>query len=243
MIWNLKFKRESELLDFLKKQIDQRPSSENLVAMDADGTLWPEDVNNHLIAYQKKKSLRELEDVLDPAYQAEGERYKRCELFVKKQAGFSIKEFQFHCRSTVEERPLHVFPFQKELLSYLKRQGLKIFIVTASIKWLVEEAVKIYKLPVEGVLGLETKLKKGILTKEIIRPAPLSTFKGEVFLKFNQGKKCFLAGGNTPSDMPILRMAKCPFVVHSAKPKTENFDGESKLKKTALANNWTLFEY
>ena len=240
---DLKFKRESQLLCFLKKQVDQRPSSENLVAMDADGTLWPEDANNHLIEYQEKSSLRKLDDILDPFYREDKRRYKRCELFIERQAGFSLKEFRSHSLAALEERPLHVFPFQKELLVYLKKQGMKIFIVTASIKWLVEEAVKFYDLPVDGVLGLETKLEKGILTREIVRPAPLSIFKGEVFLKHSQGKKCFLAGGNTPSDLPLLKMAQCPFVVHSAGQENENFLGESKLRRIAVANNWTLFKY
>lgn len=243
MSGNLKFKRESQLLDVLQKRIDQSPSSENLVAMDADGTLWPEDANNHLVEYQRRKSLRKLDDILDPRYQEDGNRYRRCELFVERQAGFSLKEFQSHCLSALEEKPLHVFSFQRELLTYLNQKGMTIFIVTASIKWLVETAVRLYDLPVEGVLGLETKLKDGILTEEIIRPAPISTFKGEVFLKHNKGRGCFLAGGNTPSDLPLLQMAKCPFVVHSAEPGNENFPGESRLKEIAVENNWTLFEY
>ena len=238
----LKFQNEEQLLNLLKNQIDKRALSKNLVALDADGTLWPEDINNILLKYEIKKDLRDLNALLSLCYQKEEKRYKRCELFAQKQAGFTLEEFRSYCLEALKENPLYVFPFQKKLLKYLKQKGMKIVIVTASIKWLVEEAVKFYNLPVDQVLGVETKLEGNIIGTKIIRPAPVAHFKGNVFLKHNQGEKCFLAGGNTFSDLPLLEMAEVSFVVHSANKDNENFPAEKKLTKLAKKNNWIIFQ-
>ena len=238
----MRFQQEDKLLDLLKEKIDKRPLSKNLVAMDADGTLWPEDANNILLDYEIKNHLRDLTDLLDPRYKDDGFRYKRCELFAERQAGFTLQEFKSYCHKALSETPLHVFSFQRELLKYVKQKGMKIFIVTASLKWLVETAVEIYKLPIDGVLGVQTKLEENIITEELLRPVPVAGFKGEVFLKHNKGVPCFLAGGNTSSDVPLLKMAEVPFVVHSADRENENFPAEEKLKEMAVQNNWILFQ-
>ncbi len=238
----MRFQQEDKLLNVLKKKIDKRPLSKNLVAMDADGTLWPEDANNILLEYEIKNNLRDLSDLLDLRYRSDGFRYKRCELFAERQAGFTLQEFKSYCHKALSETSLHIFPFQRELLKYIKQKSMKVFIVTASVQWLVEAAVELYNLPVDGVLGVQTKLEESIITEELLRPAPIAGFKAEVFLKHNKGIPCFLAGGNTSSDIPLLEMAEAPFVVHSADRENENFSAEKRLKKMALKNNWIVFQ-
>lgn len=238
----LKFKNEKHLLNALKDQIDKKHPSKKIASLDADGTLWPEDANNILLQYQIKKGLRDLSHLLDLYYQNDNNRYRRCEIFAEKQVGFKLEEFQFHCLEALKENPLHIFPFQRELLRYLKQKGMKIVVVTASITWLVEAAIKLYELPVDKILGVETKLQGDFISAELLRPAPVAKFKGEVFLKYSQGEKCFLAGGNTSSDLPLLEMAEIPFIVHSASKENENFPAEEKLKKLAVKNNWIVFQ-
>jgi len=238
----MKFYNEKELLNLLKKQIKQRPSSKNLVALDADGTLWPEDANDILLSYEMRRGLRDFKDLLNPDYHKEVNRFKLCEIFSERQAGWTLDEFKYHCLEALKETPLHVFPFQRALLQYLKQKGMTIYIVTASMKWLVETAVELYNLPVDKVLGVETKLKGNLISSEILRPAPIAGLKGEVFLKYSQGDSCFLAGGNTSTDIPLLEMASVPFVVHSASPGSDFFPAEKKLKELAIKNRWILFQ-
>lgn len=239
----MKFQKEEQLLSKLKNKIDNKDPVKNLAVFDADGTLWPEDANNILLEYQIKKDLRDLKDLLNPIYRDEENRYRRCELFAERQAGFKIQEFKNYCLEALRESPLHVFPFQRELLKYLKQKDMKIFVVTASIKWLIESAVKLYNLPVDKVLGVETKLEGETISAELLRPAPVAGFKGEVFLKQSQREACFLAGGNTSSDLPLLEMAEVPFVVHSAGRGNEDFPAEEKLTKIAIKNNWMIFQH
>ena len=239
----MRFHNEKFLLRGLKKSIEGRPSSQNLAVLDADGTLWPEDVNDILLDYEiqtGQSNSKQLETL--PAGDDEAERAKRCALFASLQAGFSLEEFKALCLEALKQTPLRVFPFQRDLLGHLKQQGLSVTVVSASMKYLVETAIQCYDLPVDRVLGVETELKDGRLGAKILKPAPFSHFKGEVFLQNSQGKKPFIAGGNTLADLPLLEMAHTAFVVRSAKKGNKNFLSEKKLLTKALQNNWKVFQ-
>ena len=236
----MSFYREDELLQQLKGRINKAtPFKKKIVVFDADGTLWPEDINDIFLNYLTQKGLRDLSDLLKPYYRRHRQEY--CELFTLRQAGFSLKEFKLHSRQALKEKPLHVFPFQKKLLLYLKQEGLKICVVTASIKWLVEIAIQSNHLPVDQVLGAETLIKNGKLSSQLLRPSPINN-KKEVFLKYYLEENCLLAGGNTKTDLPLLEIAQIPFVVHSARKESFLFPIEEKLKAVALKKKWIIFE-
>ena len=114
--------------------------------------------------------------------------------------------------------------------------------MTASIQWLVESAVEVYQLPVDRVFGMKTRLEGNILSDQILQPAPIKKCKAEVLLKYMSGESCFLAGGNTPADQPLLELAELSFVVNSAGFESVIFPAEQKLKQLALKKNWILFE-
>ena len=238
----MSFKRENDLLDLIKKSVDERAVEKDTAVFDADGTLWLEDANQVLLNYQLKRNRQKFEEFLEDYYQ-HFHRHLLCELFARKQAGLFLKEFQDQARASLEESPLHVFPFQKKLLSYLKRQDMKIIVVTASIQWLVELAVKIDRLPVDQVLGCRTELEEGDkISDRIVKPSPPLHSKGEVFLQYNKRDSCFLAGGNTLTDRPLLELAELAFVVHSAKKDSVIFSSERKMRELALQKKWLLFE-
>ena len=236
----MKFHKEKELLSLIKITVEKRPPGKNLAVLDADGTLWPEDANHILLTHQIKKNKKKFQQLLANDYQTH--RYKLCEAFIQKQAGLSLEEFQSECQTALKQNALNVFPFQRLLLEYLKNQSMKIVVVTASIQWLIEQAIEIYHLPVDRVLGMKAQLKGKIISDKIVRPAPIGRYKAEVLLKYIQKEACFLAGGNTPTDQPLLERADLPFVVHSADPENVIFPAEQKLKQFALKKNWILFE-
>ena len=239
----MKFYKEAELLNRIKKAVAQRPPDKNLAVLDADGTLWPEDANHILLDYQIKKNkekFQQLHELLDRDYQTQ--RYKLCSAFVQRQSGSTLAQFKAESREALKQKPLSVFSFQRHLLEFLKKQNMKIVVVTASIQWLVELAVEICRLPVDQVLGVKTKLEGQVITDQIICPAPLSSHKAEVLLKYLPEESCFLAGGNTLTDQPLLELAELSFVVHSAHFKNMIYQSERKLKQLALKKNWILFE-
>ena len=103
------------------------------------------------------KQVETFQDLLSDYYQKD-HRHELCQQFLKKQAGLSFDQFEAVTEKALEKTPLTVFPFQRELLSYLKKQKVKIVVVTASIQWLVEIAVKKYNLPVDQVIGSRSEL-------------------------------------------------------------------------------------
>jgi len=155
----LYFKKEKELLDLIKKQLDQKSASHVFTALDADGTLWPEDANYHLMKYQNQTAVRDLEEILKLHFDKKYSRSKLCRFFAKKQAGFELEELKGCCQKALKTYPLHVFSFQRKLLEYLKQKNIQIVVVTASLKYIVEQAVQLYDLPVDKVLGVENQLK------------------------------------------------------------------------------------
>ena len=236
----MQFYREEELLNLIKKAVDQRAQNKNLAVLDADGTLWSEDVNHILLNYQIKKNEKKFKELLNIDYQTQ--RHKLCEVFLKKQSGTNLEDFKSQSKQALKESGLNVFPFQKKLLSYLQKKNMKVVIVTASIEWLVELAVETYHLPIDQVLGMKTSLEDQIITKNIIYPSPSGFNKAKVLLKHFQKESCFLSGGNTLSDQDLLELAELPFVVNSANSKNIIFSSEQKLKQLALKKNWLLFE-
>lgn len=230
----------------LKNKIDTyiKSNEEALAVFDADGTLWMQDVNDLLLKYQIENNLRDLKDLTRPLYKPEKKRGFRCAEFVRRQAGLSLKEIQQQLEEVLKDKSLTVFPSQKNLMIYFKSRGMKIFVVTASMQWLVEEAVKQNQLPVDKVLGVQSKIKEGILTEDLIRPVTYGEGKKQALLKETNNKKPLFAAGNSPGDLFLLEMASLSLVVNSAPPQNkENFPGEEKMKFLAREKGWFFLDH
>ena len=236
----MKFKNEDAIIKSIKKAVSKRPENKDIAVFDADGTLWAEDINHILLNYQIQQNKTHFKELLSDFYQ-KNHRKKLCSSFVKKQAGLPLCEFRSQSRSALSQNPLHVFGFQRLLLKELKRQNMKIVIISASIQWLLEEAVQIYDLPVDQVLGVQTELSASeVLSDRILKPSSYEN-KAEVFLKNYSPGSCFLSAGNTKSDIPLLEMSDLSFVVHSAASDNVIFQKEMEMKALAAQKKWLVF--
>lgn len=232
-------------LTLIKEKIENllRREESSFAVFDADGTLWAQDVNNLLLNHQIENNLRDLKDLLHPMYEAEGHRKERCREFVRRQAGFSPEDIKQQLREVLKTRSLTVFPFQIELMRYFKKRGFKNFIVTASIKWLVEEIVEQKNLPVDKVFGMQVRLLEGKLTNEFIPPLTYGEGKKEAFLRESDGKKPLFVAGNSPGDLFLLETASVALIVNSAsKENKEHFSGEQAMRQLAKKKGWFLMD-
>lgn len=232
-------------LNLIKEKIEKLLKKEepSFAVFDADGTLWTQDVNNLLLNHQIEHNLRDLKDLLHSMYESEKHRKERCREFVRRQAGFSPKEIKRQLRTALKTQPFTVFPFQIELMRYFKEKGFKNFIVTASIKWLVEEIVEQENLPVDKVLGVQVRLFEGKLTRELVPPLTYGEGKKEAFLRESEGKKPLFVAGNSPGDLHLLKAASVALVVNSAsKENREHFAGEQAMKQLAREKGWFLMD-
>ena len=235
--------RDSQtLLTNIQNRIEAEARPPLFSAFDADGTLWPEDVNNIFLNYEEKYNLRKVAWLMNEKFSPNVQREKRCRQFVCEQAGFTLEEFRHHCRKALKEHSLNPFPFQKKLLHYLKSKNHFIYVVTASIKWLVEEACRLHALPIDQVLGVETIVKDGRITDQIIQPLTHGIGKETALLKSTNNHAPLFAAGNTQSDVPLLERAKVRLVIHAAKKGDENFESEQATETLACKKSWFIWK-
>lgn len=230
------------LIKNIQNRIEEESHSPLFSAFDADGTLWREDANNILLNYQEKYQLRKVAYLMSKEFSPDKSRGERCRQFACEQAGFTLEEFRHHCRQALKERPVTPFPIQKELLRYLKSKNHFIYVVTSSIKWLVEEACRLNSLPIDKVLGVETVLKEGRITNQIVQPMPHGTGKRMAFLNSTQNTSPLFASGNTRNDVPLLEMAKVRLVIHSARKEQEDFESEQATEALARKQSWFVWK-
>jgi len=236
----LKFKQEDILLKQIKQELQLHLQPKSLACFDADGTLWAEDANDLLLQYQETHNLRNYSDL--PSADYKENRLNRCKAFASRQAGFLLDELKAQIHQVLDETPLHVFPVQRKILNHLKQKGVLVYVVTASLKWLVEEAVKKYQLPVYQVLGFESVVKNNQITSQLITPYTYGVGKKESLLQATGQKQPVLASGNSLSDLSLLEMAKVSVVIHFANPKSDLYKSERQLHPFVKKQNWILFK-
>lgn len=233
----------NENLTDIKNQIEIaiRKIENPFAAFDADGTLWPHDIGKDFFHYQIKNDLLKISDPQKEfEYVLKTEGKKAALLWLAKiQTGFSIEEFKHHVKGFLKEKPFRIFSFQKRLIDWLVARNVQIFIVSSSLKWVLDEALKEYSIPLKNIIGVKTKIEKGIITNKLILPAPVHTDKVEAFKNRTNGALPFFVAGNTLADQALLELASdIRLVVTTACLGERNYDSERKLLEIAKARNW-----
>ena len=228
------------ILDFVKATTDQAspkfvPPAERIAVFDNDGTLWVEHPMYTQLAFAldrvkalapKHPEWREkppFKDVLDnnlPALAASGKR-GLMELIMATHAGMTTQEFE----KTVEDwlatarhprfkRPYTELVYQPmlELLSYLRANGFKTFIVSGGgIEFMRPWTGKIYGVPPEQVVGSSIKTKYELQEgKPVIVRLPELDFiddKAGKPVGINKfiGRRPLAAFGNSDGDLEMLQ--------------------------------------
>ena len=233
-------------LDKLMASIEQaqRGLSHKIAVFDADGTLWPEDVGFGFFEYQIKNNLLSDKDFLrdiDESYKVN--QSKTCSIILQKNQGVSLNQYISWCRDFFKTDPLSIFPFQRQLIKYLKELDVTVYVVSASPQWVVEQAVKHYDLPIDFVVGLQMVVdSKGVITDQLVYPLSIGSGKVAAFLKRSNNIYPFFASGNTVSDLDLLESSTHIQWVIAQAPKGERqYDSEQVLLSIALQKKWFYF--
>lgn len=210
-----------------------------LAVFDADGTLWAEDIGFSFFEFQVRE-IWKTPDFLKKAEDIYTHNPKQsCAYIVQLNKGMSISEYRQLCLEYLKLYKLSLFSFQLELMDYLSKKGVKIYIVTASSEWLVQEVVKHYKLPVKDVVGVRTLIKENKITDEIEHPISFGEGKTEAFLNRSKRILPFFASGNTLSDLELLKISSHHrFSIASAKPDEKQYQSERALLDISKKNSW-----
>lgn len=235
-----------ELWKQIETEIEQyltRVDSPHYAAFDADGTLWntdagetffhyqlahsdfshlPQDPWNHYLNWKEKDPFGAY---LWLAQINEGQRLEK------------VRQWGKDCLR--KNNPWPLFQSQRRLIAWLKAKGVRVFVVTASIKWSVEPFAELMGLHYDDVIGIETEVKQGVVTKHQKGPITWKEGKVEALLDKTQGVHPCLCVGNTMGDAALLEASKAvSLAVCSSQQGEDLYETEMSLQQMARSNQW-----
>ena len=217
------------------------PALKNKIAcFDADGTLWKDDVDFCFLNYQIQNQILKNKDILQKIKEAYlKDHTQACILLAQRNKGYNLEQLQKWSQDCFLKTPLHVFSFQKQILSFLKKHKTTIYVITASPQWLVEAAVNFYHLDIDFVIGIKTKINNNTLTDEVQHPVSVGAGKVDAFLRHSNKQHPFFVSGNTYSDLHILELSShIKFAVASSQKNESHYESERKLLQLAQDRSW-----
>jgi len=216
--------------------------SEPVAAFDADGTLWDTDLGEGFFQHQIDHKLVTLPT--DPWTHYEDLKKKdptEAYLWLAQiNQGQKLENVQQWAEHAVKEQsPIPVFDEQKKIIDLFLSKGVKIYIITASIKWAVEPGAKLLGLDPKCVLGVETQVENGVVTANQKGIITYQMGKIEALLEHTDGKKPFFAAGNTMGDFQLLNSASdLALAVSAANQDDRIFKTENDLQNIATQKAW-----
>lgn len=248
------FVLDQKSLKNIKKSIDRAleesfstdRNAAPIAAFDADGTLWNMDMGENFFSYQINNNLLPSLPKDPWAYYRTLHKKNEADAFLwlaQINKGQSEKQVRTWAKQAFEEIPkVPIFDDIKEVVEYLHKLKVKIYVVTASIKWAVEPGAEYLNIPAENVIGVKTRIEKNLITD--ILEGVVTWREGKVtgLLNSTNKKLPFFAAGNTMGDLPLLDSASDVRLIKSAAQEGEsNFATEAKLKEIARSRGWFCF--
>lgn len=225
----------------------KKEHSQPVAAFDADGTLWDTDLGEAFFDYLIDHKLVSLP--VDPWTHYEDMKK------VNKPAAYlwlaqicqgkTLDQIQQWAQQGVEEmKPLPIFEPQKKLIEYFLSEGVKVYIVTASVKWAVEPGALRLGLTYDDVIGIETHVQNGIITDQQKGDITYREGKVKALLNKNGNQIPFFASGNTEGDEALLASATHLSLAVSATRRDDRlFRTEASLLKLADKKGWLTHRF
>jgi phosphoserine phosphatase len=236
----LKPKDLSKLLDTVKAALDK--GAHPIAAFDADGTLWDTDLGENFFKFQIKEKLVDLPANAWEHYQQwhQDDPVPAYVWLAQINKGHPLSTVRGWAKQAVSaHKKVPVFSHMVELIAALKKLKVKVYIVTASVKWAIEPAAELVGLTQDDVLGIKTRVHQGLVTDE--QDGPVTWREGKVtgLLEATGGKSPLLAAGNTTGDLFLLQAATDVPLAHTlAGPTASYYVSEQDLLKEAQKRNW-----
>jgi len=285
--WN-NGKSRLSIVDFVEKVTkpgspDFVPAAERIATFDNDGTLWAEQPMyfQFLFAFDRVKVLApqhpEWKDKEPFASLLKGDlkgalaggEKALMEIVGATHSGLTTEEFEKIVREWIAtakhpatKQPLTGMVYQPmlELLSYLRANGFKTFIVTGGgIEFVRVFAEQVYGIPPEQVIGSSGKLKFEMRDgKPVLVKLPAIDFIDDkdgkaIGIQQHIGRRPIAAFGNSDGDLQMLQWTAagpgarfCLYVHHTDAAREFAYDRESHIGKLdkgldeAAAKGWTV---
>lgn len=220
-----------------------------IAVFDADGTLWDADLGENFFQYQfRNRLLKGLP--ADPwghytRLHNEGKEKEAYLWLAQINAGQSLKTVrQWAHQAFVELKPPPIFEGMKSIVEQLQKLKVKIFVITASIKWAVEPGAEFLGIPKENVLGIKTKVRNDIISNEQDGPITWKDGKVDGLLLETGGRRAFFAAGNSTGDLALLKSATHLRLAHTGASKDNvTYASERQLLEIAKEQSWFYQDY
>jgi HAD superfamily phosphoserine phosphatase-like hydrolase len=223
--------------------------SEPIAAFDADGTLWDIDLGETFFQHQIDNKLVELPAEPWDYYQElkkKNDDPSEAYLWLAQiNHGQKLETVRSWADTGVKaQSPLPIFEEQQKLITLLKSKGVKVYIITASVKWAVEPGAKLLGLDADSVIGIETHSEDGVITRNQKGLITYQMGKIEALMDRTNGKAPFLAAGNTMGDFQLLNSATdVALAVSAANQDDRLFKTENDLQKIAAQKHWLTHRF
>ncbi|MFH1173934.1 MAG: haloacid dehalogenase-like hydrolase [archaeon] len=200
----------------------------SVVVLDFDNTCIVNDIGEAVLAYvcRHKFIARPRRQFLHYyALLSRGQHWHACAHASKILAGFSVRKVRAITRACIAEEGatlgkttlfgkrictgITVRASIRRLMHKMQKRGVPIWIVSATAQHIIDVAAKEFFSDVQlHTIGIRMKEKRGVLTKQLIRPVPIRSGKVTCIKHYIGKEKPLLAIGDSRGDLAMVSYAK-----------------------------------
>ena len=231
------------------EEIIKKTPVPHYAAFDADGTLWNEDLGEQFFQYQIDHcQLPSLEntDPWDYYLTTKNTDPLKAYLWLAQiNAGQSLCQVRIWAKKACEQEKTQVFESQKKWINWLKGKNVRIFIVTASIKWAVEPMAHKLGVDFDQILGIKTRIdNKGLVTDKQEGPLTWREGKALALLSHTRNIRPVFCCGNTYGDIDLLETSLGDrLCIQTQTKKNSLYEEEKRLKSYAEKKDWRVHHF
>jgi phosphoserine phosphatase len=213
-----------------------RELSPAVAVFDCDGTLWSGDAGTGFMRWTIDRGIlsRTAIDQIDRRYRAylrgEVSELDICGEMVQIYQGLRDSEMRSAAAEFFRARiETNLFPEMLDLISDLQTRGTKIWAVSSTCNWVVEEGASRFNIPAECVLAARVAIRDGVVTHQIL---DVPTDEAKVTSLARAGvTHPDAAFGNSIHDAAMLAIARRAFPV----------DPTPALLERSLREHWPIY--
>jgi phosphoserine phosphatase len=211
-------------------------SNPRVAVFDCDGTLWGGDAGYGFMAWSLEQGLvsRSTSDWIDTRHRAyranQVSEEEICGEMVQIYAGLRDRELRAAAAQYVKEfvHP-HIFPEMTDLVATLRANGVDLWAVSSTNRWVVAEGIRNFGIPEMHVLAAEVRVADGLITSEIL-DVPTDAAKAVALRRVGLATPDAVFG-NSIHDLAMLEIARHAFPVNPS----------PALLEAAAKNGWGYF--
>jgi phosphoserine phosphatase len=194
-------------------------NAHRVAVFDCDGTLWSGDSGYGFMMWSLEQGIvsRSTSDWIDSRYRGylagNVSEAQICGEMVQMYAGLHEEELQIAASRYVSQFVRgRIFPEMERLVAALHAQGVELWAVSSTNKWIVTEGVREFGIPASRVLAAEVVVEKKLITSKLV-DVPTDEGKAAALRRVGIPHPDAVFG-NSIHDLAMLEIAAHPYPVN-----------------------------